>query len=48
MSEFSYLRIRQQVLEHGLAALPVWSGVYGEPQEPRRLMDELRMANSNG
>jgi hypothetical protein len=40
-SEFSYLRIRRQVLEHGLSALPVSSGGWGGAQDARQLMDEL-------
>ena len=48
MSDLSYFRLRQQVLEHGLSALPVWSGFPGGAQEPPRLRDELRRAISNG
>lgn len=44
-SQFSYFRIRQRVLEQGLSALPSLQGGSGEPQDPRRLMQELLQGN---
>lgn len=46
VSEFSYFRLRQQVLEHGLSALPTSSAGAGGAQDARRLMDEL-LRNGN-
>jgi len=40
-SEYSYFRLRNQVLEHGLSALPASRAGPSRPQDPRRLMDEL-------
>jgi len=49
VSEFSYFRLRQQVLEYGLSALPTSPAGSGGPQDTRRLMDELlHGGNVNG
>jgi len=49
VSEFSYFRLRQQVLEHGLGALPTSSAGSGGAQDARRLMDALlRNGNVHG
>jgi hypothetical protein len=40
-SENSYFRVRQQVLEHGLSALPTSRAGSAGPQDARRLLDEL-------
>jgi len=49
VSEFTYFRLRQQVLEHGLTALPTSPAGSGGSQDTRRLLDELlRRGNLNG
>jgi hypothetical protein len=48
MSEFSYFRLRQRVLEEGLAALPAWFCGAGDSKDPARLRDELlQSGNTN-
>ena len=44
----SYIRLRQQVLEYGLAALPVSHSSYAEPVDTKDLMRELLGPGSEG